>query len=961
MRPTRRPRVRTPAAVCGALVAGLLGTGLTAAAAVGEEQSGPATTTTSGSYVVTLTGEPAAAYDGGVPGLRATAPSVGRRFDRTRPAVAAYRRYLIARQDKVLAAVGGPDVLYRFTSALNGFAARLDPGQVVALRRTPGVALVERSTRQQLDAVPASALPGGPVAADASVAPTSGAGKGVVVGVVDSGIWPDSQSFSALPQEATGTSTAVPGFNGECAAAERWSATDCNDKVISARWFVEGFGRDRTASSEYLSARDATGHGTHAASVAAGNPGVETRIEGQSFGRLSGLAPEAKIAVYKACWTAPDPSGDGCTTADTVAAIDAAVGDGVDVLSYSVSGSRDPTDSVSRAFLGAASAGVFVAAAAGNDGPRSGSVGHQAPWVTTVGADTRRLYRGVAVLGDGTRLEGAMVSTRRIASTGLVLARDAAALGARPRGAALCEADTLDAEVVAGKVVLCRRGVTARVDKSAAVARAGGVGMVLVNTAAGSTDADVHAVPTVHLARGPGRRVVEYAERAGGRARVSLVPQGPTRLDRPVVAEFSSRGPTSSGGSILKPDLTAPGVSVLGAVTPGADSGRLWDLASGTSTSTPYVAGLAATVRAAHPGWSASRVRSALMTTTSPVASSGTMAGGAGAANSATADDPGIVFDTTTSAWRRLLAGRLAPSELNQPSVAVGELIGRTTVVRRVTNVTSRTETYSSQVSGLRGVEVVVSPARFTLAPGQTRRIMLLLAARSADRLDRFAQGTLTLSGVRHTARVPIAVRPRTVAAPEEVAGSGDAGGTVVRGRSGTSAPVQVRSSGLVPADVTDVALRPGPFDTLTPRADADTLGRVLRVPAGSDVLRVQLDPTSAPRSLDLYVYRGGTLVDSATAADADRTVTLTAPAPGDYTVYVHAGATDFATASGVLYSWVVGDGEGRRLRVPTSVRSAPGDRFSYRARWRGLDPDRRWLAVVRYGDSEDATLLQVD
>ncbi|MGZ4444975.1 MAG: S8 family serine peptidase, partial [Nocardioidaceae bacterium] len=382
------------------------------------ENPGPARSTEPGVYVVTLTTPPAASYAGRHPGFRATRPAPGHRFDRTRPAVGAYDKHLRDLQDRVLAEVGNPEVVYRYTTALDGFAAMLDTQQVKQLRTMPAVARVERDTRQQVattgGAVPGVASSGGVASRDiwAAEGGPASAGRGTVIGVVDTGIWPENPSFAGLPQKTPGRSVALPGFHGSCAAAERWSAHDCNDKVVSARWFVRGFGANHLARSDYLSARDGSGHGTHSASTAAGDHGVRVRIGRQRFGTLSGLAPAARIAVYKACWTAPDPSQDGCTTSDTVAAIDAATADGVDVLNYSVAGSGDPADSVSRAFLGAASAHVFVAAAAGNDGATRGAVRNVGPWVTTVGASTRRSYRGQVVLGDGTRLDGAMVSPR---------------------------------------------------------------------------------------------------------------------------------------------------------------------------------------------------------------------------------------------------------------------------------------------------------------------------------------------------------------------------------------------------------------------------------------------------------------------------------------------------------------------------------------------------------------------
>ncbi len=118
----------------------------------------------------------------------------------------------------------------------------------------------------------------------------------------------------------------------------------CNDKIVGASWFVSGFGEDRLASDEPLSPRDVRGHGTQMASIAAGNAEVSVDAPGL-HGSFGGVAPRARLAVYKACWSAPDPRDDGCSTADLVTAVDRATRDGVDVLNLSVAGGPASTPS----------------------------------------------------------------------------------------------------------------------------------------------------------------------------------------------------------------------------------------------------------------------------------------------------------------------------------------------------------------------------------------------------------------------------------------------------------------------------------------------------------------------------------------------------------------------------------------------------------------------------------------
>jgi len=390
-RPHRAYRLRLAAVVAVAMV---LGAVTPTALASHSAPVGPTRATEPGLYLVTLTGHGTASHP-------ATRPEAGRRLDRDRTAVRELAERLRGRQDRVLAAVGDPAVLRRWTTAINGFAARLDAGQVKTLRGDARVALVERNTVQRTASDAAA-----PLRLERPWRELGGsdrAGDGVVVGLVDSGIWPENPAFAGLPQQEAGRSDALPGFRGACREAERWSAGDCNDKIVSARWFVAGFGADRLATHELLSPRDVTGHGSHTASTVAGEADVDVQIGEQQFGSSAGMAPGARLAVYKACWAAPDPADDGCATADTVTAVDRAVADGVDVLTYAVTGSSDPGDTVSRAFLGATQAGVFVAAAAGNDGPGHASVDHTAPWVTTVGAATRRTSGSAPTAGHGDR------------------------------------------------------------------------------------------------------------------------------------------------------------------------------------------------------------------------------------------------------------------------------------------------------------------------------------------------------------------------------------------------------------------------------------------------------------------------------------------------------------------------------------------------------------------------------
>jgi hypothetical protein len=924
----------------------------------------PSAATGPGVYIVSLRWAPAAAYDGGVDGYPATRPHGGDRFDRTREAVTSYTSLLRERQDRVLADAGHPEVLYRLTTALDGFVVRLTGQQVKRLRADDRVTLVERSTRQHVAAAGSPHLLGDPWAGGvrAGHGGPDGGGRGTVVGVVDTGIWPENPSFAGVPLPTPGTSRRVPGFHGACQDGEQWDDSDCNNKVLSARYFLAAFGRDGLARSEYASPRDATGHGTHVAATAAGNHDVAVSVEGQDFGLVSGVAPAARVAVYKACWTAPNPEDDGCETADAVAAIDRAVADGVDVLNYSVSGNGDTiTDSVQQAFLNAAAAGVFVAASAGNTGPAAGTVQHAAPWVTTVAAGTQRLFQGAVVLGDGTSYVGDMVSDRSVGPTRIVLAENAAAPGATEDEARLCQVGALDATVVEDRIVVCDRGITPRVEKSEAVARAGGAGMVLANVTPDSTDADFHAVPTVHVDVQDATAIKDYVREHGADATASLDPSGSEEVPVPQIAAFSARGPVAAtGGDLLKPDLTAPGVSVLAAAAPPAHFDRLWDLYSGTSVSAAHVAGLAALAAQAHPDWSPAATKSALMTSADDLAEGADpLAEGAGQADAGGFLDPGLVYDTNASHWRDVAAGVTPAEDLNLPSIAVGDLYGTRTVTRRVTNVSSHTESFTATVEGLDGIEVKVSPSSLTLAPGESRRFRVRFRTTAAAPVGGNAQGWLTWTGLTHEVRSPVVVHPALLAAPAEVSGTGRTGSLRVRGVAGTSAPVPVSTTGLVPSAPIGVTLEPGRFDPAHPSSDLDTFETRVTVPSGTRVLRFDMQGRPGD-DMDLYVYRDGLLVAQSARGDADETVTMLHPVAGDYTLFISSVRADNgSTTTGQLYSWVVGDEDAGNLELGTdTITGAAGEQYRYDVSWSSLDLTRRWLGVVEYGGDPGITTL---
>lgn len=649
---------------------------------------------------------------------------------------------LVLEQDEVLARVGAPDPVYRWITALDGLAVRLTDAQAVALAADPRVASVEENSVRRLTAAPdlTSDLTSGASSGTApglqpDLAPPGRVvrghgGRGVVVGVVDSGLDADDPLFASTPGLGP-----RPDFRGSCSPDDDWGPAACTGKVVGGDWFVDGFGEDRLRTGSSLSPADDDGHGTAMASVIAGNAGISVRLPHARPTRYAGYAPLARLAAYKACWTAPDPADDGCSTADLVAAVDAAVADGVDVLSLAVGGPGDRFDALDRALLGATERGVVVVASAGNGG-RSDVAAHPVPWALTVGASSGTTRRGEVRLGSGTTLSGVMTATVGAGPARVVAGSSVPAPGAVRAEAARCVPGSLDAARVRGRIVACVRGATGRIDMSAAVARAGGIGLVLVNaTDRQPLEVDVHSVPTVHVAARAGRSLMRLlAERT---VTATLRPTGPARTPTRVLPISSPGDPTSP---VLKPDLVAPGSGVLGAGT-GTGASR-WTYLGGTSAATAATAGAAAGLLGR--GLSPEVVRSALVTSARPARDAAAEQQGAGVLDPTRAARPGLAVLTPTSSYRRWLDGD--QRVLNTPTIS---LQGGARVARRtVTNVADRSLYFSSSAGGFDRHRVLVTPAALRLAPGESATVTLrLLSGSGSDdgwMLWRGATGTET-------------------------------------------------------------------------------------------------------------------------------------------------------------------------------------------------------------------------
>ncbi|KAK3001217.1 hypothetical protein RJ639_022053 [Escallonia herrerae] len=685
-------------------------------------------------------------------------------------------------------------MVYSYKHGFSGFAAKITESQAQRLAELPGVARVMPNTLHKLQTTRSWDYLGLPSNAPNNLIDKSNMGDGVIIGVLDTGIWPESK---VLNDEGLGP--IPPHWRGACKFGNESNGTShCNKKLIGARWYIDGFvaeaGRAINVSEyhEYLSPRDAQGHGTQVSSIAAGSYVSNISYKGLSHGTVRGGAPRARLAMYKVCWNV---FVLGCASADILKAFDDAIHDGVDVLSVSLASpfplvpEVDAHNPIAIGSFHAVARGITVVCGAGNDGPFAQRVMNTAPWIIAVAASTidRGFPTSITLGNNKTILGQSLFTGKESGFTGLVYPVNEG-IGAHYSYASS----------VAGKVVLCFTAL-ALVDReniSSAVRAAGGVGVIIAKNPFDHIDPCSKDFPCIEVSYEDGTQILSYV--LSHRSPIVKLNPAKTHVGNPYyskVAYFSSRGPNSIAPAILKPDISAPGVNIFAAtspINPLAVDGFM--MSSGTSFATPHISGIVALLKAMHPDWSPAAMKSAIVTTArntdryglpifaegSPRKPANPFDLGGGIANPNDAAHPGLVYDMDKADYIKYLCAmgynnsaishltdnpttcpKRQPSirDINLPSITIPSLKNSTTLTRTVTNVGPLESVYKVAVEPPFGTVVLVRP-NVLVFNSSTKRISFKVTIFTTRPMNtEYYFGSLSWINGALAVRSPISVR----------------------------------------------------------------------------------------------------------------------------------------------------------------------------------------------------------
>ncbi|KAM7264966.1 hypothetical protein ACFE04_002649 [Oxalis oulophora] len=676
-------------------------------------------------------------------------------------------------------------LIYTYTHVVHGFCAKLSPDELEALKASPGYVYSVKDR---------------PVIRDTTHSPTflklnpkygawpaSRFGHDVIIGLVDTGVWPESQSFDDQGMDNIPTT-----WRGACETGTQFNSSMCNKKLIGARFFNKGLiaSLPDNATISMNSARDTDGHGTHTSSTAGGNYVPRTSFFGYAPGTATGIAPRARVAMYKALWD------EGNQSSDIIAAIDQAIIDGVDVLSLSlgldVGFMYD--DPIAIATFAAMEKGIFVATSAGNEGPFVNSLHNGTPWVLTVAAGTMdREFGAELKLDNGKTITGSALYPGKFPSNDFPIVF-------------MDQCESLSKlNKIGRKIVVCDLSDSI-FDQVETVRNATVAGAVFITNITELEFFIKTTFPAIFIRQTNGETIKDYIKSSIPTAKASMKFQITILGSKPApaVSSYSSRGPSVACPAVLKPDIMAPGSLVLAAWPPSLPvdpSGyNKFNLESGTSMACPQAAGVAALIKSVHPDWSPAAIRSAMVTTAytndntgSPIkdlgddklGSASPFDIGGGHMDPNKALEPGLIYDALTEDYLNLLCGLnytknqiktiarssfkdcTTPSlDLNYPSfIAFFDTNDSLATVkefhRTVTNVGECVSSYTVYVKPIKGFNITVVPTKLEFKKKNEKKSYKLLIEGRMSMKEVLAHGgylTWTGNGGKYVVRSPIVV-----------------------------------------------------------------------------------------------------------------------------------------------------------------------------------------------------------
>ncbi|XP_047314241.1 cucumisin-like [Impatiens glandulifera] len=675
---------------------------------------------------------------------------------------------------KALGSTTSASIIHSYKISFNGFVALLTSDEVQRISSIQGVVSVFPNKINQIQTTRSWDFMG----FSQTVKRATTVESNTIIGVIDTGIWPESDSF-----KDTGFGPTPTKWKGSCKGLTNFT---CNNKIIGAKYYkINGvFGEN-----DIQSPRDSEGHGSHTASTVAGDLVTSASFSGLASGTARGGVPSARIAIYKACWS------DGCSDADILAAFDDAINDGVDLISISIAFSvARPyfSDSIAIGSFHAMRKGILTSMAAGNAGPASGTISNVSPWALSVAASTidRKFFTNLK-LGNAATFQGVALNTfdpngfSPIVYGANVPNTTGNVSSSLSR---LCQKNSLDATLVKGKIVVCDQ-----FNLGEGALLAGAAGMVIRGDGP-KNYAIVFSLPATYVSVNDGNIILAYISTTSNATASILKSNQVVDEFAPNIAGFSSRGPNPLTSDILKPDLSAPGVNILAAWTLAisptgiqADNRRLpFNIISGTSMACPHATAAAAYVKSFNPLWSPSAIKSALMTTafemsakTTPQAEFGY---GAGHINPVAAIDPGLVYDANQTDYLQFLCGQGYTDKelqivsgdsstctsfgnetvwnLNMPSFSASVLpllTFKVTFSRRITNVGLAPSTYNATVLAPATLKIQVVPNILSFnSVGQTQSFTMTVEG--IVTLGSVVSGSLSWVDATHKVRSPIVV-----------------------------------------------------------------------------------------------------------------------------------------------------------------------------------------------------------